>query len=248
MRFARSLIIAAALCAGGVVTAAADAVQYADLGRGRMTSVPSIEDPNFQTAALYAHNVERRRVGVPDLAWSPELAAEALAWARENARTGRMEHANQRTHGENLWMNTIDRRTVGSMIGGWSIERDIYIIGAKHPNVSVTGHWKDVGHYTQMVWESTTKVGCAVARGAQKDFLVCRYDPIGNWRGQMAYLPKPLVILPEGYHLPVAATAVASAPVPAAPAIANATPVVAASFAASTPVPSAKPSVRAGLD
>lgn len=247
MSFARTLFFAVTLCAGGLATAAADAVQYADLGRGRMPTVPAIEDPNFQQAALYAHNVERRRVGVPDLVWSPELAADALAWARESARVGRMEHANQRTHGENLWMNTIDRRTVGSMIGGWSIERDIYIIGAQHPNVSTTGQWKDVGHYTQMVWASTTKVGCAVARGAQKDFLVCRYDPIGNWRGQMAYVPKSVVILPEGVTLPISATAVASAPAPAAPVTVAASP-VSLSIASSDPVPAPKPSMRAGLE
>jgi hypothetical protein len=247
MSFARTLFLAVSLCAGGLATAAADAVQYADLGRGRMPTVPAIEDPNFQQAALYAHNVERRRVGVPDLVWSPELAGDALAWARESARVGRMEHAPQRTHGENLWMNTIDRRTVGSMIGGWSIERDIYIIGGQHPNVSTTGQWKDVGHYTQMVWASTTRVGCAIARGAQKDFLVCRYDPIGNWRGQMAYVPKSLVVLPEGFEPPVSASALAAAPVsPAAPAAAA--PAASLNIASTAPVPAAKPSIRAGLD
>lgn len=185
-RFAATLTV----CIAGIGAAGADASKYSDLGRGRMPSVPAYNDPAFAAAALEAHNVERRLVGVPDLAWSPQLAAEAASWANELARMGQMVHASQRTHGENLWMNTADRRTVASMIGGWSVERNIYIIGGRHPDVSTTGQWKDVGHYTQMVWESTTMVGCAVARGHGKDFLVCRYDPIGNWRGQMAYTPR----------------------------------------------------------
>ncbi len=190
MRGLRRILSALALGIGLFAPAMADATQYADLGRGRMPVVPAHNDPAFVAAALYAHNVERRLVGVPDLVWSEQLAADADRWARNLAARGVMEHDTQRTYGENLWLNTIDRRTVGSMIGGWSIEKNIYIVGSRHPNVSRTGHWKDVGHYTQMVWSSTTKVGCAIARGTQKDFLVCRYDPIGNWRGQMAYAPQ----------------------------------------------------------
>lgn len=190
MRLFRRIATTVAFCLAAAGTASADASAYADLGRGRMPVVPAHTDPAFAAAALEAHNVERRLVGVPDLAWSPALADEAAVWAYQLARMGQMVHDNQRAHGENLWMNTADRRTIASMIGGWSVERNIYIVGARHPDVSTTGHWKDVGHYTQMVWANTTQVGCAVARGQGKDFLVCRYDPIGNWRGEVAYVPR----------------------------------------------------------
>ncbi|MCC6919976.1 MAG: hypothetical protein IT548_12295 [Alphaproteobacteria bacterium] len=192
MRLFRQLVCALALGVCALSPALGDATQYADLGRGRMPVVPAYADPGFVAAALYAHNVERRLVGVPDLAWSAELAAEADRWAHVLAANEVMQHDSQRLHGENLWMNTADRRTVGSMIGGWSIEKYQYIAGARHPFESRTGHWKDVGHYTQMVWHDTTKVGCAVARGRTHDFLVCRYDPIGNWTSQMAYEPRTI--------------------------------------------------------
>jgi uncharacterized protein YkwD len=190
MRFLVRIACTVGLGIAALSPALGDATQYADLGRGRMPVAPAYNDPSFAAAALYAHNVERRLVGVPDLAWSNDLAAEADRWAKVLAAHEVMQHDTQRVHGENLWMNTADRRTIGSMIGGWSIEKNIYIVGSRHPEVSRTGHWKDVGHYTQMVWHKTTKVGCAVARGRQHDFLVCRYDPIGNWRGEMAYMPR----------------------------------------------------------
>lgn len=69
------------------------------------------------------------------------------------------------------------------MIGGWSVEKYQYIPGAPHPNVSKTKDWHAVGHYTQMVWSTTTQVGLAIARGGNRDYLVCRYAPIGNWIG-----------------------------------------------------------------
>jgi hypothetical protein len=198
MRAFRRFVYAVGLSLAVSSPAFADATQYSDLGRGRMPVVPAYNDPSFVAAALYAHNVERRQVGVPDLVWSEQLAADANQWAHNLAARGVMEHAPQRTYGENIWLNTIDRRTVGSMIGGWSIEKRIYIVGGRHPNISRTGHWKDVGHYTQMVWSSTTRVGCAVARGRQKDFLVCRYDPIGNWRDQAAYAPQSVAAASGG--------------------------------------------------
>ncbi len=52
------------------------------------------------------------------------------------------------------------------------------------PYVSRTGNWVDVSHYTQMIWSSTTRVGCAVHRSARMDYLICRYSPPGNIDGR----------------------------------------------------------------
>ena len=45
------------------------------------------------------------------------------------------------------------------------------------------------GHFTQMVWKTTTEIGCAV--GKRKDIpgyiVVCRYNPPGNVIGQKPY-------------------------------------------------------------
>ena len=42
-------------------------------------------------------------------------------------------------------------------------------------------------HYTQMVWNGTTEVGCATDSGGGVDYLVCRYTPPGNIIGQTPY-------------------------------------------------------------
>jgi hypothetical protein len=46
--------------------------------------------------------------------------------------------------------------------------------------VSRTGNWSDVGHYTQIVWPASQRVGCATASNRANDYLVCRYLPAGN--------------------------------------------------------------------
>lgn len=71
------------------------------------------------------------------------------------------------------------------MVGTWIRERSYYRPGL-FPAVSRTGNWMDVGHYTQMIWRTTTHVGCAVHRTARFDYLICRYSPPGNVDGRSA--------------------------------------------------------------
>lgn len=140
----------------------------------------------FAAQLLLYHNVERKSRGAPPLSWSSKLAGEAKQWADLLARENRMRHASQAERGgagENLWMGTEGRYSAGEMIGSFISERKDYQPGT-FPNVSRTGNWRDVGHYTQLIWRDTQQVGCAISRGNGNDFLVCRYWPAGNTYGQ----------------------------------------------------------------
>ncbi|RJX66270.1 SCP-like extracellular [Tsuneonella suprasediminis] len=140
----------------------------------------------FAARLLASHNAERERIGRAPLNWSQKLAGEAQVWARQLARDGRMYHASPQQRGgagENLWMGYAGYYSPETMIGAFNAERAQFRPG-KFPNVSRTGNWADVAHYTQVVWPGTHEVGCAVARGGQNDFLVCRYWPAGNTWGE----------------------------------------------------------------
>ncbi|WP_239017728.1 CAP domain-containing protein [Sphingomonas aracearum] len=144
----------------------------------------------LRDAMLTGHNRARAIVGVPPLAWDDTLAAHARAYAEEMARTGRFQHAEQPQgpgrEGENLFTGTRGAYSYAEMVQLWVDEQKSFV-NEVTPNFSRTGNWRDVGHYTQIVWRTSRAVGCALAGGPRDDYLVCRYSPPGNVVGQRAF-------------------------------------------------------------
>lgn len=131
---------------------------------------------------LQAHNRERAAVRVAPLSWDSGLARGAFDHARRLAGTGQLRHSPNFARpgqGENLWMGTRGGFPVDQMVRSWASEK-VHFRPGIFPRVSRTGGWTSVGHYTQMIWPQTARVGCAIASGQRVDVLVCRYAPAGN--------------------------------------------------------------------
>ena len=133
-------------------------------------------------ALLDYHNVLRSAENSPPLKWSDTLSAHAAQWAQVMASTGVLKHAprdirpaNQR---ENISLSPRGANSPLKMAKIWGDEKKHFRPGV-FPNVC-TGDWSTCAHYTQMVWSTTTEVGCAFAQGQRFDALVCRYSPPGN--------------------------------------------------------------------
>jgi hypothetical protein len=156
------------------------------------TAAAAVNDPSqFPARILAAHNWARSEAGVPPLAWDRALGEAAASYAVWLALTNSFQHSDRNARhgtGENLWMGTHGAYSYEEMIGGWSSEQRYFRPGV-FPAVSRSGNWEDVGHYTQMVWPTTTRVGCALASNARADFLVCRYSPAGNVDGRPNLYP-----------------------------------------------------------
>ena len=158
-------------------------------------SAPIAEIPHTQPAAseaerlLAVHNAERVRLGLPALVWNAALANDAGSYAKVLLQRGALQHASaadRKGHGENLWMGTSGVWNADAMVGMFLDERR-YFRAAAFPDVSLTGNWSDVGHYTQIVWKDTKEVGCAIDSANGMDVLVCRYSPAGNVFGQSPF-------------------------------------------------------------
>merc|ERR1719509_274169 len=82
------------------------------------------------------------------------------------------------------------------------------------------GFSSTTGHFTQVIWASATKVGCAMAEGTQWTFVVCNYDA-GNMMGQFNQNVLPLG---PSNSQPASTSKTTESPQPSQPAAAPAPP------------------------
>lgn len=135
-----------------------------------------------QQNALDAHNAARADVGTPDLSWDASLAADAQEWATHLASIGSLTHSTVEGQGENLYMQSGSDAPYLNAVNAFVSEKSSY------NGEAISGtNYQSFGHYTQVVWKSTTKVGMAIASGSSGTFVVARYSPPGNYIGETAY-------------------------------------------------------------
>ena len=146
--------------------------------------------PEEARVALEFHNKVRKDVKVSPLSWSTELASYAQAWADEIAKTGcKMRHRPRngewaQQYGENIFWGSPARFYSAQIASeNWYSEIKLF------KNKSVTSeNLEGVGHYTQMVWKTTTAVGIGKAVCAKDALIVvANYDPPGNVIGLKPY-------------------------------------------------------------
>lgn len=134
-------------------------------------------EPTAQ-AYIDAHNKYRAKHCAPPLEWSDKLAQVAQRWANELQKKGCVfGHSPGAKYGENLAAGTIGALDPESTVAMWYDEIKLY----KFPN---GGFSMETGHFTQVVWTTTTQVGCGHVQCKGNDIIVCNYDPPGNWEGQ----------------------------------------------------------------
>ena len=163
-----------------------------------LLSALSAQALDFDTDEMVAaHNRWRKTVGAQPLSYSTELAASAQDWANhlKQGNHCQMQHSKpDGRYGENLyWASAVEwsdgRRELQKVspkqvVDDWGNERTDY----DYKNNSCT-KGKMCGHYTQVIWKTTTTVGCAIAvcNDSREQVWVCQYQPPGNWVGQKPY-------------------------------------------------------------
>ncbi|RBY79577.1 hypothetical protein DQ238_10300 [Geodermatophilus sp. TF02-6] len=143
------------------------------------------------------HNLYRDEVGTPPLAWDDTLAAAAQAYADKLLPTAQadgplLHDPNRGEVGENLynaWSSGFGATAPDPLdaLAWWYSEKAMYDANPQPVGNSIQS-W---GHYSQMVWKDTQRVGCGAASGSRNGrfdtVVVCRYDPPGNMIGEMPY-------------------------------------------------------------
>jgi len=148
------------------------------------------DEDKFQEEALKAHNDYRQKHGVPPLKLDKKLSSYAEEWAKKLAREDTFEHRTNQELGENLycsWSSNPKAKCPGDKpVDSWYSEIKKYNFGAEPTNLSS-------GHFTQVVWKNSKKLGIGKAKNKNgKTIVVANYEPAGNWIGQYTdNVPSP---------------------------------------------------------
>ncbi|XP_043287006.1 venom allergen 5-like [Venturia canescens] len=129
-----------------------------------------------------------------DLIWDDALATAAQGWANQCQISIGREFVNEDTKfGQNFFIIRNDLYTeLETMLYYWYSEVHNF-------NNTLVSSYEDplpteesYSNYTQMVWGSTTRVGCGIVRfitdeNLKQTYFVCNYAPRGNIVGQPVY-------------------------------------------------------------
>jgi uncharacterized protein YkwD len=152
----------------------------------------SSDEPDDMRGVVDTHNEARAQVQpapatpLEVLAWSSTLADVAQAYAERC----RFAHSGNGL-GENLYAETGVDSSAEAVVEAWASEAEFY----NYTNNSCAAG-EQCGHYTQVVWRATRRLGCGLARctsnspfgtGDPWNNWVCNYDPPGNFVGQRPY-------------------------------------------------------------
>uniref|UniRef100_A0A0D9WV59 SCP domain-containing protein n=1 Tax=Leersia perrieri TaxID=77586 RepID=A0A0D9WV59_9ORYZ len=134
------------------------------------------------------HNAARSDVGVGPVTWDDTVAAYAQAYAEQRRGDCALQHSNSGgRYGENIFKGGAGADwTAAQAVALWVKEKQWYDHGS---NTCSAPAGKSCGHYTQVVWRSSTAIGCArvVCDNGGGVFITCNYSPPGNIIGQSPY-------------------------------------------------------------
>ncbi|KAK9271785.1 hypothetical protein L1049_002149 [Liquidambar formosana] len=124
-----------------------------------------------------AHNAARTEVGVGPMTWDDTVAAYAQSYANQHIGDCNLVHSNG-PYGENLAMSSGDL-TGTDAVKMWVDEKANYDYNSNSCTQGMCGH------YTQVVWSNSVRLGCAKVQCSNGGtFISCNYDPRGNYVGE----------------------------------------------------------------
>jgi pathogenesis-related protein 1 len=192
--------------AGAGQTGAGGAAQTGVAGAGGATQTAGAGGTNPLTqdvinAFVAAHNAARSgpldptpNPALPPVSWDPILANSAYNYTvRCQGSGGLLSHNANRTTdyaalggtgyvGENIYATTANTVAPADAVNDWMTEASQFSYAADDIG--------DGGHYTQVVWRASIRIGCAIVNCPNltyHDSLLCDYSPGGNITGQEPY-------------------------------------------------------------
>uniref|UniRef100_A0A182W810 SCP domain-containing protein n=1 Tax=Anopheles minimus TaxID=112268 RepID=A0A182W810_9DIPT len=134
----------------------------------------------FQLEVLQRHNVLRAKHSAVPLQLDASMCQYAQQWANYIASRNVMQHRSNNKYGENIYASFGRTKISGTeVVNAWYNEIRYYRFGAANPS-----NFSQVGHFTQVVWKKSRSLGVGIAVNGKNVYVVCNYNPPGNYGGQ----------------------------------------------------------------
>ncbi|GAB0095256.1 uncharacterized protein DMENIID0001_106150 [Sergentomyia squamirostris] len=139
----------------------------------------------FQHECLKAHNDYRALHGSPPLILNANLCNYSEQWAKNLAARSVLEHRQNSPYGENIYFSYGMKVNGKTAVDSWYSEIKSHVFHREPASLAT-------GHFTQVVWTDCRNLGVGVATNASgQTYVVCNYDPPGNYRGQYSQKVPP---------------------------------------------------------
>lgn len=143
-------------------------------------------DPQFIKSITERHNYHRENHGVAALKWNTVIQKYAQSWADKIASEDKMYHRQPNNYGENIYWKSGGDLSGAEPVDAWYSEIKSY-------NYNNPGFSMATGHFTQVVWAGSSELGCGKARSKRGGtYIVCNYNPPGNYQGMFPGNVLPL--------------------------------------------------------
>jgi len=195
-------------------------------GKSKYNNGDHRSDPKFKQSMIDRHNYYRSQpfegygtgADMMEVQWDDELEMNAWIWANELAelnqgkQEGYLEHDDCRVTpsynpvGQNAAFRggldwsvpiNVDEMSLANWFNEYKNIEDTSIL-KKFPNSKKRKTLKGIiGHYTQLVWAKSYKIGCAYVKSETKNYgtqgwVICDYAPAGNVLERSVFTPGPL--------------------------------------------------------
>lgn len=140
---------------------------------------------SFRNDVLTRHNLYRSQHRAPNLVRHAELEGIAQSYSQTLAKLGYLVHSDNKLDEEYIGENLYAGYYMGSSSSVGNDAVDLWYSESKNYDFNNPGFGMNTGHFTQVVWKSSLKLGCGVGCNNQSYcFVTCNYYPAGNYYGE----------------------------------------------------------------
>jgi uncharacterized protein YkwD len=141
----------------------------------------------FLSSMVDSINQYRAKHGVPPVELDQELVTYAKSRAEHIADKGALVHDGTGGYGENLYSSSSSEPVQGpatAASGAWYGEIAYY----NYETFATNDPQKAIGHFTQLVWKGSTKIGAGRVCGSEDNtwhdtYIAVNFAPAGNMTG-----------------------------------------------------------------